>query len=84
MILTGLTNDQIRDYLTVEPGAAVQTSLAAIERAESCPRCEGYGIEIIELPDIKARYGFKRVARRCDHKPLSPVGDGKLAAAGKD
>ena len=81
MILTGLTNDEIREYLTVPPGAAVETALQAIEKVrESCRRCEGMGVEIIEMPDPSARYGFKRVARRCDHKPLSPVVDGKLAA----
>jgi len=84
MTTAGLTNDQVRAYLAVPPGEAVQTALAAIDSRESCQRCEGTGIEILILPDASARWGFRREARRCDHKPASPVSDGKLAAAGKD
>ena len=40
--------------------------------------------EIIRVPDINREIGYRQVARLCDHKPITPVRDGKLAAAGKD
>jgi hypothetical protein len=82
--MTNLTNDQVRAYLVTPPGAAVATALAAIEQAETCPRCDGTRIEIVRVPDINSRVGFRQEARRCDHKPVQPIHDGKMAAAGGD
>jgi hypothetical protein len=83
MTTAGLTNDQVRAYLAVPPGEAVQTALDAIERSESCQRCQGTRVEILRVPDMSARYGFRQYARRCDHK-VEEVSDGKASAAGKD
>ena len=49
-----------------------------------CPRCDGMRYEIIRVPDINRKCGYRQVAIRCDHKPVQPVHDGKLAATGKD
>jgi hypothetical protein len=49
-----------------------------------CPRCDGTRIEIVRVPDMKSHVGFRQFAVRCDHKPVTPVHDGKLAATGKD
>ena len=81
--MTNLTNDQIREYLTVHPGAAIQTALKAIEQAD-CTRCDGTGFEVLQLPDINSRCGYRQEARRCDHKPVQPIRDGKMLAAGRD
>jgi hypothetical protein len=52
--------------------------------AAQCPRCEGMRYEIVRIPDINRRLGYRQVAIRCDHKPVTPIRDGKMAAAGKD
>jgi len=72
---------------------AESASLTGLDRAlldalpsppNSCPRCDGTRIEIVRIPDINSRVGFRQEARRCDHKPVQPIHDGKMAAAGRD
>ena len=35
-------------------------------------------------PRYQSHVGFRQFAVRCDHKPVTPIRDGKLAATGKD
>lgn len=53
-------------------------------KASDCKRCDGTGFEIVRLPAINIPCGYRQEAIRCDHKPVLPVHDGKMAAAGKD
>jgi len=70
--------DLMHDLARRRPG---RSRRATGGRPVKCPYCEGMRYEILRVPDMRYRYGFRQLARRCDHK-IEEGSDGKAAAAG--